>query len=51
MNQDHINAALPLSPKVFHALTEAGLEVLKAEVARLSRDVSLARSIPALGAG
>jgi DNA-binding PadR family transcriptional regulator len=34
----------------FYALTEAGLEVLKAEVGRLSRDVLLAQSIPALGA-
>ncbi len=33
----------------FYALTDAGLEVLKAEVARLSRDVSLARSLSTLG--
>jgi DNA-binding PadR family transcriptional regulator len=33
----------------FYALTEAGLAVLKAEVARLQRDVDLARSLPALG--
>jgi len=34
----------------FYKLTGAGLEVLKAEVARLGRDVNLARSIPAVGA-
>jgi len=34
----------------FYTLTDVGLEVLKAEVARLSHDVSLARSILALGA-
>lgn len=33
----------------FYALTGAGLDVLKAEVERLSHDVSLARSLPALG--
>jgi DNA-binding PadR family transcriptional regulator len=33
----------------FYALTEQGLEVLRAEVARLSRDVARARSLPALG--
>ncbi len=33
----------------FYALTDSGLEVLKAEVARLSHDVSLARALPTLG--
>lgn len=33
----------------FYTLTDAGLAVLKAEVARLQRDVDLARSLPALG--
>jgi DNA-binding PadR family transcriptional regulator len=33
----------------FYTLTGAGLAVLKAEVERLSRDVRLARSLPALG--
>jgi DNA-binding PadR family transcriptional regulator len=32
----------------FYELTENGLEVLRAEVARLARDVKLARSIPGL---
>jgi DNA-binding PadR family transcriptional regulator len=32
----------------FYQLTDSGLEVLRAEVARLSRDVKLARSIPGL---
>ena len=34
----------------FYAITEPGLGVLKAEVARLSADLALARSVPALGA-
>jgi len=33
----------------FYSLTSAGLETLRAEVARLERDVDLARSLPALG--
>ncbi len=33
----------------FYALTDTGLEVLKAEVARLSHDVTLARALPTLG--
>ncbi len=33
----------------FYALTEMGLTTLKAEVARLQRDVELARSLPAMG--
>jgi DNA-binding PadR family transcriptional regulator len=33
----------------FYALTDTGLAVLKAEVARLQRDVNLARSLPVLG--
>lgn len=33
----------------FYAITEEGLDVLKAEVARLSSDLALARSVPALG--
>lgn len=33
----------------FYALTEQGLEVFRAEVSRLSRDVACARSLPALG--
>ena len=33
----------------FYTLTEAGLELLRAEVRRLSRDLRLARSLPALG--
>ena len=32
----------------FYELTAKGLELLRAEVARLARDVSLARSIPGL---
>ena len=32
----------------FYTLTESGLEVLKAEVERLSRDLSLAQSLPAV---
>ncbi len=33
----------------YYALTETGLEVLRTEVDRLSRDLDLARSLPALG--
>ncbi len=33
----------------FYGLTPAGLETLRVEVARLARDVDLARSLPALG--
>jgi len=33
----------------YYSLTGRGLEVLKAEVARLSGDLALARSLPALG--
>ncbi|HEX9885182.1 MAG TPA: PadR family transcriptional regulator [Longimicrobiales bacterium] len=33
----------------YYTLTAMGLEVLKAEVARLAADLSLARSLPALG--
>lgn len=33
----------------FYALTPTGLEALRTEVSRLSRDVDLARSLPALG--
>ena len=33
----------------FYTLTGGGLEVLKTEVARLARDVDMARSLPALG--
>ncbi len=33
----------------FYTLTESGLEILKAEAHRLARDLSAARSIPALG--
>jgi DNA-binding PadR family transcriptional regulator len=32
----------------FYEITDKGLELLRAEVARLARDVSLARSIPRL---
>ena len=32
----------------FYTLTEAGLELLRAEVKRLSRDLTLARALPAL---
>ena len=34
----------------FYALTGAGLETLRAEVRRLSADLALARSVPAVGA-
>jgi DNA-binding PadR family transcriptional regulator len=34
----------------FYALTEAGLETLRAEVTRLSADLALARSVPAVRA-
>lgn len=33
----------------FYTVTDSGLDVLRNEVTRLSRDVDLARSIPALG--
>jgi DNA-binding PadR family transcriptional regulator len=33
----------------FYELTNKGLELLRAEVARLARDLNLARSIPGLG--
>jgi DNA-binding PadR family transcriptional regulator len=33
----------------FYTLTEAGMEALKAEVRRISADLALARSVPALG--
>ena len=33
----------------FYTLTSVGLDALRSEVARLSRDVDLARSLPALG--
>jgi DNA-binding PadR family transcriptional regulator len=33
----------------YYSLTERGLEVLRAEVARLSNDLALARSLPVVG--